>query len=317
MPPPALPKPASQKAAKVGSVHNPIEIDETSSHRDYIWINETKKLSKPHKFQKRHRQLYTYQPERQALALRKANGTTFTGNKHEDIYRMMNAKVVAHGYGPIPLRNPGYRVPFEVQCPLSARLLAEHPKSPQHKKPFTGGEFEDMLRRKLREYTQVFPESDPPSDNPNESEAVCASPSASQSSKKTASTAASAKESIANTDVLDHVKRLSAQAYLLHSLLRVYPSSKDQGKLRKEIEYLVSIQQKSVSKWIKKESANDATKIRNANAEKRKQRDAEVGNYLSAEAGMWSHRNGEGLADVFAAGDDEMKIADSEDEGEE
>ena len=285
----ALRRVASQPRTSKGSAHNPIDLEEYSPRRKPIPLPKRKQPSvEPHKFLDRHRKLYTYRPPRTALAPKPANGSTFTGHKGDDMYRMMNAKMTAVGCPPpAPYEAPpgaygnvSYDVPFEVQYPMSARYLAQQPATQdQHQSPYAqchrrmgislSGESEDTLRKKavqyIRECSRPQPHNKMLSDDTDET-----SPSNSDATIPTDLPAAYCAIPVAHTspatrtpnskvlhvynDPNNHITQLIAQTSLLTSLMQVYHKSTDQRGLREDIVMLVSVQNQCVNKWMKAES---------------------------------------------------------------
>ncbi|KAG9187277.1 hypothetical protein G6011_05148 [Alternaria panax] len=127
-----------------GSCHNPIVVNETSSPpRRAAQASKRrprhKKLTEPHQFiGNGYRDLYSYRASQPALAGIPANGSTFTGHQSHDIYRMMNAKIIA---APDFSPNAAWgrhtlNVPFEVQYPLSAHALTRQQNASQYQSPY-------------------------------------------------------------------------------------------------------------------------------------------------------------------------------------
>ncbi|KAF1947536.1 hypothetical protein EJ02DRAFT_365086 [Clathrospora elynae] len=195
-----------------GSSHNPIIVIEDSSPfrpapRPTIRAPKRKQkhlyrpLPEPHQFiDNGYRKLYSYRVSRAALAPMPANGSTFTGHQSHDIYRMMNAKMaVAPGVSPNAAWGHDTRnVPFEVQYPLSAQILAQqqqkkrtNPASSPYAQyyqfqalsgahPMTPSRNEELLRKKavqyIRESSKLSPrkrrlsDADPDETSADESE---------------------------------------------------------------------------------------------------------------------------------------------------
>jgi hypothetical protein len=162
-----------------GSSHNPIVVNENSSpSRPAVRATKRKhrhqKLPEPHKFiEEGYRDLYNYRVAKSPLSALPANGTTFTGHQSHDIYRMMNAKMVAApGFSPNAAWGRDSRnVPFQVQYPISAQYLAQQQQQQQRRSPqpspyaqyyqyqappnaypMVPSQNEDMLRKKAVQY---------------------------------------------------------------------------------------------------------------------------------------------------------------------
>jgi hypothetical protein len=328
-----VPKSSTSK----GSVENPIVLEEYSPHRKPIPLPPLLEPEQvPHKFKDRHRKLYTYLPDREPLATKPANGSTFTGDKGGDLYRMMNAKVTAARWTPpVTYGNVNYGVPFKVQYPMSAQYLSQRAMPPpvqQYDSPYVryhnnmgvslSGDSEDMLRKKA---LQHIPDASRPqhhkkmlSGDPDETSTDDSTPVPMFSSMST--TARKSRKLQIYQDPNDHITPLVAQTSLLTSLLQVYPKSSDQLGLREDIAMLVSVQNKRINEWIKSEleisrkrrqsgmdSANSVSsrepvtlEKQNEEMEKHKQ-DEEMRNLMSAGAGMWQDGSGEGVADVYTS----------------
>ncbi|KAF1844293.1 uncharacterized protein K460DRAFT_419221 [Cucurbitaria berberidis CBS 394.84] len=172
-----MPKPAKVTGGEL----NPIIINDSSplSKRARAARRKQQRQSEPHKFLDRgYRKLYSYRPSRPALAPKPANGSTFTGHKSHDIYRMMNAKMIAAPGGSVN-EMPGYRslgyydVPFEVQYPMSAQFLTQHTGALNQRQdpsvqyynhhtpklnayPLVPNQDEEMLRKKAVQYVREY-----------------------------------------------------------------------------------------------------------------------------------------------------------------
>jgi hypothetical protein len=158
-----------------GSLNNPIVVNENSSPpRPAVRVPKRKhphqKIPEPHKFvDQGYGDLYNYRVSRAPLAAMPANGSTFTGHQSQDIYRMMNAKMVAApDFSPNAAWGRDSRnVPFQVQYPISAQYLGKQQARPAQPSPYAQyyhhqalpnaspmvrSENEDMLRKKAVQY---------------------------------------------------------------------------------------------------------------------------------------------------------------------
>ncbi|KAF2028923.1 hypothetical protein EK21DRAFT_68710 [Setomelanomma holmii] len=313
-----------------GSADNPIVLEEYSPRRKSAPLPKRRRRTEPepHKFQDRHRKLYTYRPPRTALASKPANGSTFTGDKSNDLYRMVNAKMTAEGwyangtYGRPPVVRPhvSYGIPFDVHYPLSAQYLAQATTAPTQKSSSyahhhermgvtIAGDSEDMLRKKavqcIRDYSRPQPRNKTLSDDPDETSA-----SETEQTPRKPGKIGHSKLNIYQ-DPNDHLTPLITQTTLITSLLQVYPRSIYQKSLREDIAMLVSVQNQCMTDWLKSESAS-SKKRRRSNTDsaidvgveeldmQQRERDEEMRGFLSAGAGMWQDGSGVGVADVFA-----------------
>ncbi|KAF1914605.1 hypothetical protein BDU57DRAFT_298815 [Ampelomyces quisqualis] len=302
-----------------GSANDPILLDEYSPRRKPLSLpTRQEQWNGTHEFQNRHLRMKKPLPPRRALAAKPNNGGTFTGDKGNDMYKIANAKAaVINRIPPVPQSNIDYGMPFEVQYPKSAQFLAKQPApATQQQSPYThyhanmgvslSSESEDMLRKRalqhIREssrpqHLKKMPPNDPDDTSASETEAP-------RPHKKLA----------VYQDPNDDLSPLVSQTALLTTLLQVYPKSADQKGLREDIGMLVSVHQRGVTAWIKGEARKDhgdsaVARARRAvdgllaeQSEERK-RDEEVRSLLSAQAGIWADGSGEGVVDVFAAGD--------------
>jgi hypothetical protein len=164
-----------------GSLHNPIVLNENSSPprpavRTPKQKHRHRKIPEPHKFiDQGYGDVYSYLVARAPLAAlaMPANGSTFTGHQSHDIYRMMNAKMVAApGFSPnAAWGRDSLNVPFQVQYPISAQYLAQQQQQQQARSvhispyaqyyqhqappsayPMVPSQNEDMLRKKAAQY---------------------------------------------------------------------------------------------------------------------------------------------------------------------
>jgi len=311
----ALRRLSTKPGTAKGSANNPIDLDEYSPRRKPIPLPGRKHHEpEPHKFQNRHRKLYTYGQDaaRTVLAPKPANGVKFTGDENDDLYRMMSAKMTAVGWTPpaqseappppIPSSsypNANFGVPFEVQYPMSAHYLAQRPA--QHQSPYAqyhthmgvslSGDSEDALRKQARQYVQEYSrpgcmlsDDDKPTPAPSKRRKL-----------------------LVYRDQCDHVAPLVAQSALLAALLSLYPRSTDPRGLREDIDMLVKVQSRCVADWVACGDCDEARGKRaavaseDAELKKKKDADAEVRGLLSAGALIWGDAGGEGVAGVFAA----------------
>ncbi|KAH7080934.1 hypothetical protein FB567DRAFT_116441 [Paraphoma chrysanthemicola] len=270
-----------------GSADNPIILEEYSPRRRSAPPPKCRRTEpEPHMFQDCHRQLYTYQLSRPALAPKPVNGSTFTGDRSNDLYRMMNAKVAAEAsmplvpYGPPPAtHNAGFGIPFHLQYPLSAQFLAKPPLLQKNYPPSyaqyhdrmgvtLAGDSEEMLRKKavqcIRDHSRPQPRRKMLSDDPDETSDSETEPSFSSSTGKsldrqhkhahTPSTTTRSSRFSVYQDPNDHLSPLVTQTSLLTSLLQAYPRSADQNGLREDITMLVSVQNQCLAEWNHAES---------------------------------------------------------------
>ncbi|KAI4614761.1 uncharacterized protein J4E87_009356 [Alternaria ethzedia] len=292
-----------------GSSHNPIIVDGTSppprrATRAPKRRQKHKKLSEPHQFiGNGYRELYSYGVSRPALAAMPANGSTFTGHQSHDIYRMMSAKITA---APEVSPNAAWgrhtlNVPFEVQYPLSAPVLAQH--APQHQPayaqhyhvqvpsntyvlPMVPSQNENSLRRRAVHHIQEYSRTSPQkrkfadadlaetSDGEAKEHQRHARP---KSSRPTAQSNATPASSVHNVDQHNihrptvHrdpdpnllVSHLIEHTSLITSLLQVYPHSTDKKGLQNEISMMVQIQNQYMSAWMEAESQSSRKRTKN------------------------------------------------------
>ncbi|KAI4608902.1 hypothetical protein J4E83_008941 [Alternaria metachromatica] len=291
-----------------GSSHNPIIVNEDPSPprratRAPKRRQKHKKLSEPHQFiGNGYRELYSYGVSRPALAALPANGSTFTGHQSHDIYRMMSAKITA---APDVSPNAAWgrhtlNVPFEVQYPLSAPVLAQHAPQyqasyPQHYHvqvasntyvlPMVPSQNENSLRRRavhhIQEYSRPSPQkrkltdADIPEDSDDEAgkHQWHARP---QSSRPTTRSNGTPVSRVPNVDQhINHrptvhrdpdpnllVGHLIEHTSLITSLLQVYPHSTDKKGLQNEISMMVQIQNQYMGAWMETESQSSRKRTR-------------------------------------------------------
>jgi hypothetical protein len=338
----ALRRLVAKSSTSKGSAENPIVLEEYSPRRKPIPLSSRADPEQmPHKFKNRHRKLYTYRPDREPLAPKPANGSTFTGDKGGDLYRMMNAKVTSVNWKPpVIYGNVNYGVPFEVQYPMSAQYISQQQQpnptpilAQQYDSPYVryhnsmgvtlSGDSEDMLRKKALQHIR---DSSRPqhlkkilSDDPDETSTDDSTPVPPPTtlSSPTNTTAVKSRKLQVYQDPNDHITPLVAQTSLLTSLLQVYPKSSDQLGLREDISMLVSVQNKRATEWIKYEqeisrkrrrsNAASISNVKTAAREKRKKedeermKDEEMRILMSAGAGMWQDGSGEGVVDVYTS----------------
>jgi hypothetical protein len=324
----ALRRLVAKSSISKGSAENPIVLEEYSPRRKPIpppLRLETKQM--PHKFENWHRKLYKYRPDREPLAPKPANGSTFTGDKSDDLSRMMNAKVTAVNWiPPVTNVNVNYGVPFEVQYPMSAQYVSQQRQrilipGQQCDSPYVryhnnmgvslSGDSEDMLRKKalqhIRDSSRPQHHKKMLSNDPDETSADDSTP------VPVTRTKTGHRKWQVYQDPNDHITPLVAQTSLLTSLLQVYAKSSDPISLREDIVMLVSVQNKRLNEWMRSESergrkrrrsgtdsAISATSREPIDVEKQR-KDREMRNLMSAGAGMWQDGSGEGVADVFAS----------------
>ncbi|KAI4632677.1 hypothetical protein J4E80_000034 [Alternaria sp. BMP 0032] len=291
-----------------GSSHNPIIVDGNSpptrrATRAPKRRQKHKKLSEPHQFiGNGYRELYSYGVSRPALAAMPANGSTFTGHQSHDIYRMMSAKITA---APDISPNAAWgrhtlNVPFEVQYPLSAPVLAQH--APQHQSsyaqhyhiqvpsntyvlPMVPSQNEDSLRRRAVHHIQEYSRPSPQkrkladadlaetSDDEAREHHRHARP---QSSRPTTQSSATPASRVRNAEQhMNHrptvhrdpdpnllVSHLIEHTSLITSLLQVYPHSTDKRGLQNDISMMVQIQNQYMGAWMETESQSSRKKMK-------------------------------------------------------
>ncbi|KAH7066682.1 hypothetical protein BKA63DRAFT_125686 [Paraphoma chrysanthemicola] len=278
----ALHRLVARSGTTKGSAENPIILEEYSPRRKPAPPPVRRRTEpEPHMFQDRHRQLYTYGPSRPALAPKPVNGSTFTGDKSNDLSRMMNAKMAAEAsipllpYGPPPATHSvGFGIPFKVQYPMSAQFLAK-PPGLQNNYPSLyaqyhdrmgvtlAGDSEEMLRNKavqcIRDHSRpqlrrrTLP--DDPDETSDSGTELAFSSSTGMSLERqynhahTPSTTARSSKFSVYQDPNDHLSPLITQTSLLTSLLQAYPRSADQNGLREDITMLASVQNQCLAEW--------------------------------------------------------------------
>ncbi|KAI4657487.1 uncharacterized protein J4E79_007562 [Alternaria viburni] len=279
-----------------GSSHNPIIVNEDPSPprratRAPKRRQKHKKLSEPHQFiGNGYRELYSYGVSRPALAAMPANGSTFTGHQSHDIYRMMSAKITA---APEVSPNAAWgrhtlNVPFEVQYPLSAPVLAQH--APQHQPsyaqhyhvqvpsntyvlPMVPSQNENSLRRRAVHHIQEYSRPSPQKRKLADAEVAEADDDEAgehqrharpQSSRPTTRPNATplSRESHANDPNL-LVSHLIEHTSLITSLLQAYPHSTDKKGLQNDISMMVQIQNQYMSAWMEAESQSSRKRTKN------------------------------------------------------
>ncbi|KAH8728051.1 hypothetical protein GQ44DRAFT_724591 [Phaeosphaeriaceae sp. PMI808] len=276
--------------ATKGSVHDPIVLEEYSPRRKIAPLPSRPLHSQePHKFQNRHRLLYKYNSSKAKLEPRLAVGSTFTGQKNHDMYRMMNAKAaVSIGASPTKSRNVTYGVPFETRFPLLAQHLAHQTTKDTQNRPTyaqrhsqmrmsLGGETESMLRKKAVQYIRESSRSQPHnmlSDDVDDTSTSESDPISTQNivSKNTHDRASSSlirmkkKKLLVFRDSSNHTTSLVTQTSLLTALLQVYPKSIDKKGLREDMAMLVSATNRRLGEWMKSET-EASHKRRRSNAD--------------------------------------------------
>lgn len=272
---------ALQKLVTPGGSHNPINLTEDSPPlKTRARVKQNGKIE-PHRFQKRHRRLYTNKPPRPSLAPKPANGSTFTGHQSLDMYRMRTAKLAHPVWHPSETQTFQQKLPFEVQYPLSAQHLASHfgpvylasisantqhiPQPPAHPQrtalpPPTEQQLRCKVVQYVREYSSSSPRKRKMAEDPDET-------SESESDEHDHSTTRSfgkngQRESPSSTvgskcsafailpDPYFELTAVTEQASLLTSLLRVYPRSADKHGLRDDIAMLASVQNQHLADWL-------------------------------------------------------------------
>ncbi|KAI4930416.1 hypothetical protein J4E85_005043 [Alternaria conjuncta] len=292
-----------------GSSHNPIIVNEDPSPprratRAPKRRQKHKKLLEPHQFiGNGYRELYSYGVSRPALAAMPANGSTFTGHQSHDIYRMMSAKITA---APDISSNAAWgrhtlNVPFEVQYPLSAPVLAQH--APQHQQsyaqhyhvqvpsntyvlPMVPSQNEDSLRRRavhhIQEYSRPSPQKrkladadlavtndDEVRDHQRHARPQSSRPTT-QSNATPVSRARNVDQHRNHTPTVHRdpdpnllVSHLIEHTSLITSLLQVYPHSTDKKGLQNDISMMVQIQNQYMSAWMEVESQSSRKRTKN------------------------------------------------------
>lgn len=329
------------KAEEKGSAHNPIVLEEYFPRRHLRPPHKPHKSEEgPHKFYKASRKQYANHLIRPPLASKPTNGSTFTGDKGNDMYRMRSAKFAAGEYGPqAPPSVIGFGVPFEVQYPRLAQHVAQQ-SSPlliaQQSAPATQqthhqvkpqvqywpppsipmpppAPSEDTLRRKalqhIRDHSRPQQHKKLLSNDPDETSA-----SEPESISRASSATSKRRKMTVYQDPNDHLTPLVAQSQILTSLLQKYPRSKDKKGVREDIAMLVSVQNERLETWMQHEAKGKKRgggkdgvgsvgkgKGEAVREEMRKDKDGEVSDLLSAGAGMWQDGSGEGVADVYQA----------------
>lgn len=277
------------KAEKKGSSHNPIILEEYSPRRNSRTLTQSHGSDvEPHRFSKATQRKHGNRLIRPPLTTKPTNGSTFTGDKSNDIYRMRSAKFAAGGYG--PQASPAvinFGVPFQVKYPRLAQHVAEQSspatKQTQHQaqavtqktaapsqrtaqqsqqKATTAKSMpppptsEDVLRRKaiqcIRDHSLRHQRRKPLSDDPDETS--ISESSASESDFIYRPPAAKRRKVTIYQDPNDHLTPLIAQSEILTSLLHKYSESKDRKGLREDITMLVSVQNERIEKWMKHEA---------------------------------------------------------------
>ena len=292
-----------------GSSHNPIIVNEDPSPprratRAPKRRQKHKKLSEPHQFiGNGYRELYSYGVSRPALAAMPANGSTFTGHQSHDIYRMMSAKITA---APDVSPNAAWgrhtlNVPFEVQYPLSAPVLAQH--APQHPLsyaqhyhvqvpsttyvlPMVPSQNEDSLRRRAVHHIQDYSRTSPQKrkladadlaetgDNAAGEHQRHARPQSSRPATQLNATPVSGVRNVdqhrSHTPTVHRdpdpnllISHLIEHTSLITSLLQVYPHSTDKKGLQNDISMMVQIQNQYMSAWMEAESQSSRKRLKN------------------------------------------------------
>ncbi|KAI4639866.1 uncharacterized protein J4E78_010768 [Alternaria triticimaculans] len=293
-----------------GSSHNPIIVNEDPSPprratRAPKRRQKHKKLSEPHQFiGNGYRELYSYGVSRPALAAMPANGSTFTGHQSHDIYRMMSAKITA---APDVSPNAAWgrhtlNVPFEVQYPLSAPVLAQH--APQHPLsyaqhyhvqvpsttyvlPMVPSQNEDSLRRRAVHHIQDYSRTSPQKrkladadlaetgDNAAGEHQRHARPQSGRPATQLNATPVSGVRNVdqhrSHTPTVHRdpdpnllVSHLIEHTSLITSLLQVYPHSTDKIGLQNDISMMVQIQNQYMSAWMETESQSSRKRMKNS-----------------------------------------------------
>ncbi|KAH7406941.1 hypothetical protein DE146DRAFT_778531 [Phaeosphaeria sp. MPI-PUGE-AT-0046c] len=327
------------KAEEKGSAHNPIVLEEYSPRRNPRTLPKPLgSYASPHKFYKASRRQYANKLIRPPLAFKPTNGSTFTGDKGNDIYRMKSVKFAAGGNGPqVPPSIIDFGVPFQVHYPglaqhiaqqsslanqqiqIQAQHVAQQPSATSQRthhqvhQPKSSNSMpppppsEDALRRKalqhIRNHSRGQQHRKRLSNDPKET-----SGSESESSYRSAAASKRRKMTVYQ-DANDHLTPLVAQAKVMTSLLQKYPESKDKKGLREDIAMLVSVQNEKLETWMKHETKGkkrsekkNAAGSAGAGRDKKWKEygDGDVRLLLSAGAGLWQDGTGEGVASVFA-----------------
>ena len=272
---------ALSKFTTPGSSHNPIVLIEDSPQARVSRKNKEHSKAEPHRFQDRHRKLYTYNAPRLALVSKPANGSTFTGDPGHDMYRMRTAKMALPVWQMGEPQHVRPDLPFEMQYPMSAQYLvsqqsAAHPLTrpaiqyfappplthPQHMVPHSLNE--EQIRRRAVQYVREYSRSssckrkmveDRDETSESESEEVHQDNTIpTRKSHLTQIPIGSIRPKSSPVTVLPdphfQLTPLIDQASLLTSLLRVYPQSADQKGLREDIAMLAPIQNQHLADWL-------------------------------------------------------------------
>ncbi|KAF2124841.1 hypothetical protein P153DRAFT_400913 [Dothidotthia symphoricarpi CBS 119687] len=306
-----------------GSAKNPIVVIEDSPPSRLAVRRKRKRQTEPHKFMDRHSKLYTYRPSNPAPVPKPANGSTFTGHRSHDIYRMMNAKLTSMGWEGKPVY--GQDVPYEAH--VHAQYMAQqhgtpythhsqrppanlHPFPQSSKDPYTTSHTpsvphstpqppsETVLRHEAVRYIQEHTSSRPEQTSLPNSESTLITRSPQHPSKFKLDT---------------DLALLTHQSLLLAQLFESYPHSTDQTRVREAIGMLVTVQNQRFEQWMDSEAPREAKHTRTVSASSvlsrpqvtqemrgREQKDEEMRGVLSARAGLWQDGSGLGVADVYA-----------------
>ncbi|KAI0583734.1 hypothetical protein Alg215_03462 [Pyrenophora tritici-repentis] len=300
-PPKLAPKPLVNMS---GSCHNPIIVEETlSPPRPIVRAPKRKhrhggkKIPEPHQFMgKGYKDLYNYGVARLDITAMPAHGSTFTGHKNHDIYRMMHAKIsAAPDFRPNAAR--AHHTPnasSESQHLRPAHILTQQHDQSKYQSPYTQPyvyptpmicypatplQSENMLRDKAAQYVREFSGASKHkrmlsdvgsvriSDQEGEQRMINdqhSKPLLQYSIIPPSTPQISAHRSIHQTVHRGiNIHHLAENTSLITSLLQTYPSSSNQGGLREDISILASLQHQHITEWLKAESQHSPKRRKN------------------------------------------------------
>ena len=280
--------------SNAGSAHNPINLLEDSPLPKSR--SEKRSAPEPHQFVERHKKLYKRQVQALSRApSRSTSGSPYLGDLSEDTTERTRRDVLA-----------SFRNSNRQRARNEAARPRQHLSTAQH----------TMQRVRPTSYSQW------PHHGYEAREEPMVSREMSYSNFTGISGNLRAEQTGAFNNTTAQFVQLSECNATLTELLKHYPYSNDQEKLRADISTLASIQNRCVQDWTRAESQaqrkrssdsaidlssdsessrlmEEAAEGKEAEQEKRKEQDDAVRAYFSSHADIWQDGSGMGVSDVF------------------
>ncbi|KAL6157484.1 hypothetical protein ACJQWK_06261 [Exserohilum turcicum] len=342
-----------------GSSHDPIVVNENSSPpRPTVRASKRKRrdrqLPEPHRFiDNGYRNLYNYGVLRPGLPGLPANGSMPHNHQSHDTYRTMNMRTSS---APQFSHNTawGYNaptVPFQIQYPVPVQTFAQQYSQPSFPTvyapyqqipipptlyPVAPSPHEELLRKKVVEYTRSLPRTSPhqqrrTNTNPDDTTTGGSEQFTTHIEPATRGLIQIRGDRLSSTPQSNslrsepvtpqpqptlNIPRLIECTSLMTSLLQIYPHSTNQEGLQKDIQAMLAFLNQHMAAWSDSKSQDTSARKKrdttNATSPDTQptptptlpptalnEHDKRLRQVFSAKADMWQDGTGHGVADVY------------------